>query len=148
MSGTMYKEASQLALRFETSKGNCSVEDLWDLPLTSERGPCLDYIAIDLSVEVEGARKKSFVTDVTAVNKEQQLRFDIVRDVITTKLAERAAKKSKAAQIAQREKIKEIIANKQDDALSNKTIEELNAILDGETPEVAETGVGNANPST
>lgn len=30
----MFKQASKMKLRFATSKGNLSVEDLWDLSLT------------------------------------------------------------------------------------------------------------------
>lgn len=35
----MYKQASKMKLRFATSKGNLSVEDLWDLSL-----PALDRL--------------------------------------------------------------------------------------------------------
>jgi len=42
----MFAFATKKKIRFETSKGLLSVEDLWDLPLTSDNGrPNLDDIA-------------------------------------------------------------------------------------------------------
>ena len=77
----MYKQASKMKLRFATSKGNLSVEDLWDLSL-----PALDRLAVSYDEELAKSPRKSFITNDTPSNSELELKFNIVKDVITDKL--------------------------------------------------------------
>ena len=59
----MFEQASRLKLRFTTARGSLSVEDLWDLPLTSTTGkPNLDDIAKSLNRELRATSEEtSFV---------------------------------------------------------------------------------------
>lgn len=128
----MFDKATRLKLRFTTSKGEASVEDLWDLPLTSERGhPNLDAIAIALNKQLKESDTISFVMPSKTQDEVTRLKFDIVRHVIEVRLAENADKAKERERAAQREKILEIIAHKQDEGLRNKSIEELQSLLNG-----------------
>lgn len=63
----MFQQATRLKLRFSTSQGQLTVEDLWDIPLTSTRNASLDSIAIDLHIQAKGASDiVSFVTPPNA----------------------------------------------------------------------------------
>lgn len=128
----MFDKATRLKLRFTTTKGEATVEDLWDLPLTSERGhPNLDAIAIALNKQLKDSDTISFVTPSKTQDELIRLKFDIVRHVIEVRLAENAAKLKERENAAQREKIMEIIEHKQDESLRNKSIDELRAMLNG-----------------
>ena len=49
----MFEKASRLKLRFSTSIGMLSAEDLWDLPLSSRNGTAnLDDVARNLDVDL------------------------------------------------------------------------------------------------
>jgi hypothetical protein len=50
----MFEQASRLKLRFETIRGEFTVEQLWSLPLSSqsESTVTLDMIAIDLDAKI------------------------------------------------------------------------------------------------
>ncbi len=124
----MFEKASRLKIRFETTRGALTVEDLWDLPLTNG-GLNLDRIAVALSREIKSQDTESFVVQETRKNEVLQLKFDIVKHVIDVKLAERAADKATADVKAKKDRILEIIAHKQDEALAGSSLEELQQMV-------------------
>ena len=91
----MYKKALKSKLRFNTTKGKLTTEDLFDLNLTD-----LNNIAIALDKKLSETPRKSFISDITPDTQEDELRFNIVKDVITTKLAERDANQNAKAKAA------------------------------------------------
>ena len=127
----MFEKASRLKLRFETARGLFTAEDLWDLPLTSPRGnPNLDDIAIALNKRLKEVTTESFVTKTTRSNEALQLSFDIVKHVIEVKLAENEEAKKKTEQKQRKDRILEILAHKQDKALEDLPIEELQKLAE------------------
>lgn len=132
MSAENFVAASRQKLRFVSPKGLLATEDLWELPLTSQTGRAnLDDIAKGLFSELKESEQVSFVDDAkkSATSVELALKLDIVKYIISVKKAERdEAKKAEAAK-AQRQKILEIISNKEDKALEEKSIDELRAML-------------------
>jgi len=120
----MYKEALQKKLRFKTNKGMITTEDLFDLSLQN-----LNTLAIMLDKKVNEAPKKSFIEELPAEENDDELRFNIVKDVISVKLKARKDNIDKAQKDAQKKRIAELIAKKQDEALEGKSIEELQAML-------------------
>lgn len=126
----MYKQAAQLKLRFDTSKGQLAVEDLFDLPLTSATGRInLNDIAKGLYKALKDEADVDFVDTAKRGNAVLQLKFDLVRDVITTRIAERDEEATRQKKAEQRQKIMAIIDHKEGEALSAKSVEELRAEL-------------------
>lgn len=127
----MFEKASRLKLRFTSPVGPLSVEDLWDLPLTSKTGKAnLDDLAKFLHKRVSES-EVSFVERPAESNTVAKLQFDIVKHVIDTKLAERDAAKAAAEKRATKQRIIDLIAEKKDEALKGKSLEELQGMLDG-----------------
>lgn len=129
----MFAFATKKKIRFETSKGLLSVEDLWDLPLTSDNGrPNLDDIAKGIYKAMKEGEEVSFVKSNAASNAAFNVlktKFDIVKYIIDVKLAEaEAAKKAKEIK-ARNQRILGLIAQKEDEALASKSKEELLAML-------------------
>lgn len=120
----MYKEALQKKLRFKTNKGMISTEDLFDLSLHN-----LDTLALMLDKKISEAPKKSFIEDLPAEENDNELRFSIVKDVINIKLKARKDSINRAQIDARNKRIAELIAKKEDEALENKSIEELRAMI-------------------
>jgi hypothetical protein len=120
MSTQIYKKASKQRLRVSTEKGPLSVEQLWDLPIVS-----LDKLAVSLEESYKKSGKKSFLEIESKKDKELKLKFEIVLDILQTKV-ENADKASKANQTrSENNKLNEIIQRKKDVALESLTIEEL-----------------------
>ena len=119
----MYKQAAQMKLRFPY-RGLCSVEDLFDLNLVD-----LDQIYIVLKQEA-GESGEGLLHEHTKEDDALALRLSIVEDVFQTKQAEIEARKAQADRLARKRRIMEIIANKQDEALMGKSLDELQGMLD------------------
>lgn len=76
-----YKLASQIALRFNTSKGSLSVEQLWQLSQT-EKATCLKNLKKLLKKTDDD--ELSFLDNNIVVDATEQLRFDILKDIYLT----------------------------------------------------------------
>ena len=126
----MFEKASRMKVRFVTSKGNLTVEDLWDLPLTSPKGPSLDELAIALNRKIKETSEESFVVKKTTANTRLNLMFDIVKHVIETKMEEAEAAQKRAIKKQQKEKLMGILEEKEDAALRSKDPAELRKMLD------------------
>lgn len=120
----MYKEAAKLKLRFATTRGSLSVEQLYDLPLTE-----LDELAVSLQEEYKESGKKSFLIAKSVKDKVAKLRFDIVLDVLNTKVEEADAVTAERERKEHNQKILGLIADKQDEELKGKSVKELEKML-------------------
>ena len=124
----VFLEATRRSLRFSSTQGLLSVEDLWDLPLTSQKGSSLDSLAISLSKQLRD-QTESFVNLADANNEDITLKFNIVKQIIDIRLAERDAAKSAKEKAEKKQKILAILERKQDTVLENASAEELQTIL-------------------
>jgi len=121
----IFQKASKEKLRFTVPMGTVTTEDLWDLPLTSVKHISLDSIAISLHEEIENTSKKSFVNTKSTVDAELALKFDIVKSVIETKIAENTAKAEATERKEKKSRLLSLLANKQDEADKELSVEEL-----------------------
>ena len=119
----MYKQASRLGLRFASPKGQLTVEQLWDL-----KPEMLDGMAVALEEEVTKAGKKSFLATKSSEDKVAKLKFDIVLDVLTTKVEEEALANAASDIRKHNNKIDLLIAEKEEEELKGKTVAELRAM--------------------
>ena len=121
----MFEKATRKKLRFETSKGNITVEDLWELPLASKDGFDLDNAAKVASRKLKETQEESFVKPVSVANSDLALKLEIVKYIISVKLDEKTEREASAEKTAKKQKIMEIMNRKQDAALEGKSLEEL-----------------------
>lgn len=124
-----FEKATRIKLRFATVRGLISVEDLWDVPLTSTDGFCLDEIAKTVYRSLENNNEKSFVLQNNPISEVEELAFDIVKHVIKVRLEEQEARTNAAAVLTQKKKIISIIASKEDEELASKSIDDLKEMI-------------------
>lgn len=120
----MFEYATRNKVRFPF-KGLISVEDLWDLSLTN-----LDSIYKTLNKQIKQSEEESLLNTKTTVDKELDVQIAIVKHIVAVKLAEQEAREKASAKKAQKQKIMAIIASKQDEALQNSSVEDLQKMLD------------------
>lgn len=124
----IFELASRKKLRFETSRGAISTEDLWDLKLDTG-AVNLNQVAQIIHRDQKAADEVSFVDTKTSGNSELDLKMAIVKHVIAYKIQVRD-RQAQAAETRQRnEMITDIIARKQQQELEGKSLEELQAMI-------------------
>lgn len=127
----MFEKASRLKLRFDTNKGQITIEDLWELPLTSKTGRAnLDDIARDLHRQLKNDSDVSFVVKERKSDTTVQLKFDIVKHIIDVRLAESEAQAKARENSEKKQRILQLIADKQDEELKGKSLDDLKAMVD------------------
>lgn len=125
----MWIEALSKKLRFEY-KGQISIEDLFDLSLND-----LDGIYMNLNKELNEYQQYSSDSlldkndEKDETYEELQLKIDVVTAVFNHLKKQQEELQRKIALQNQRDKILGIIADKQDEELTNKSISELKEIL-------------------
>lgn len=122
-----YKEAVFLDVKFNTPKGVLSITQLPQLSLT------------DLSTSIKAVKKLlnkneiddelSFLDSSKVVDKIEQLRFEILKDVYLTIKSKQDDAASAAATRIHNQKILQLIAEKKEGVLQEKSIEELEKMI-------------------
>lgn len=120
-----FEKASRLKLRFTTIKGDVTVEDLWDMKLTSRNGFDLDTVAKNLNTAVKESGEESFVAKRNTKNAILDLKFEIVKHIIKVKMDEADVADKAAENKSKKATILGIIANKQNEELAGKSVDEL-----------------------
>lgn len=119
----LFKIATKKKYRF-SYKGQATVEDLWDLSVEE-----LDKIYKNLKSLQKNASEESLLQTVTKEDKELNNKIEIIKTIVTDKLAAKERAIKAASQRAQNQRILEIMADKQDAELKEKSIEELQNML-------------------
>lgn len=129
MSVTFLK-ASRAKVRFDSPKGLLSMEDLWDLPLSSGTGKAnLDTIAMDLHRQLKAKEEVSFVLKEVKPDEVTQLKFDIVKQIIDIRLEENEAAAKARTNAEKKQNLLALIATKENEQLAGTSLEELRAMV-------------------
>lgn len=119
MEKNLFEIATRNRYRFNY-KGIMTVEDLWSLRVED-----LDAIFKMLNRQKKTSDEDSLLATKSAEDQDLANKIDIVRYIVSVKLAEAADRVSAAEKKAQRDKILEIVAKKKDKALEDMGIEDL-----------------------
>lgn len=122
----LFEIASRKKLRVQTSKGELSVEMLWDLPLKANGKLSLDDIAKHLHEKIE-THKVSFVDETETVDNDNKVLFDIVLHIIKTRKKEVELATKRASDQSTLRLLREIQAKKKLEDLESLSSEELEA---------------------
>ena len=122
----LFLQATREKFRFQSNKGDLSVEQLWDMPLTSRTGFDLDTVAKAVNSDLKGANEESFVntTNNPAVSRLQN-KLEVVKAIIEIKLAEAEVAKKRAEKAAERQRLMEVLHSKKDQELQGLSVEEI-----------------------
>ena len=120
----IFEAASKNKYRYPY-KGTITTEDLWDLTQAQ-----LDMVYKALNKGVSEAQVSSLMRKVTDVDAELLNKIEIVKYIFNAKEAEAEARKNDAAKHAKKQRILDILAQKQEDALQNMSEDDLKKMLD------------------
>jgi len=122
-----YKAASRMQLRVATTHGELNVEQLWGLSL-NKIATILKNLKKQLNVSGEDS-DLDFLDETKVVDQKTQLAFDILKDIYITRKAEAEEAKTALQRKENNERIMALIAQKEESALGEKSVEELRQML-------------------
>lgn len=124
----MLLKVNRKAFRFPSSRGDLTFEELWNLPLQSKTGFSLDNIAQTLNIESQKNEGVSFVTQATSPEAAYAAeRLEVVKYVISVRLAENQAKLEKEARAQAKKNLVDLLADKEAQSLQTLSIDEIKA---------------------
>lgn len=126
---SIFETASRLKLRFSSARGALTVEDLWDIPLTSSNAMSLDHMAKLHNRALKEFEEGSFVDPAVQKTILPTLRMDILKRIIQVKITERDKSILASANKLKKQQILSIIAGKENEQLASKSIDELKALI-------------------
>ena len=116
-----FEQASHLKLRFVTTKGELSTEDLWELSLST-----LDTIAKNVHRMLLSEQEESFIPGtVQRKSTHNELRLTIIKQVIAWRVAKEQKGKIAAEIHARVARLKDLALQKHDEALAAQGVEEI-----------------------
>lgn len=123
----IFEQASRSKLRFDTNRGILTVEQLWDMPLTSKNNSFdLDTLARGVSQGLKSLSEESFVeASSNPVKAEEELKLEILKHIIQVKLDARTNAVKALEKAAQKHTLQEILAQKKQQALYEMPVTEL-----------------------
>lgn len=119
----IFEFAVENKLRFPY-KGSVSVEDLYDLTTVE-----LDSIYKTLRREVKKANEESLLETKSDDDVVLSVKIEIIKRIVAKKLAQVEARNKAIRDKEQKNKILAIISQKQDEDLHNKSVEDLQKML-------------------
>lgn len=119
----LFEVATKNKMRFPY-RGSISVEDLWDLSLAA-----LDSVFKTLNTQIKQSKEESLLSTKTKEDEILETQIEIVKYVVSVKLAEKAARENALEKKEKKQKIMQIMATKQVEALQNASMEDLQKML-------------------
>lgn len=124
MAENIFEYAVENKLRFPY-KGSVSVEDLYALNTTE-----LDSIYKTLKREAKKADEESLLETKSNDDIVLSVKIEIIKHIVAKKLAQIEARNKAIRNKEQKDKILAAIAQKQEEALHNKSVEDLQKMLE------------------
>jgi hypothetical protein len=122
----IFEYATRSKLRFQSPRGELSVEQIWDVPLRSRDEFNLNVVAKAANKALKEITEESFVeTTKTAEHVRRECALNLVKYVIDVRLAEETAERTRAENKIKKEKLLAILAEKQAGKLSELSEKEL-----------------------
>lgn len=120
----LFEMATRNKIRFPSTKGELSVEDLWDL---SDKD--LDVVYKNLKDQEVKSSEESLLDDAN-VDPKLTAAIGIVKYIFTTKRNERLAEKERINKKLTQRKYIDALSKKQDEAIEKMSEAELRAMID------------------
>lgn len=125
MSENIFEKATRFNVRFEY-KGLIGLEDLWDLSLEA-----LDSIYTRLMASAKRSNEESLLKTRKSEDKLTDLKIEIVKHIFEVKQEEDANRKLLAKKRQQKDFLKGVLEQKQNQAVLDMPIEKIQEMLDG-----------------
>jgi len=123
----LFELATRKQWRFDSVKGQLTVEDLWEIPL-AKGSFCLDAVTINLGRDLKASAEESYVKTPRPGATELAKKLELLKHIIAVRIQEVKDAEGAVAKKALKQKIAAIREKKGDEALENMSEAELAAL--------------------
>lgn len=123
--GQKIEHALRIKARFPSTRGNITLEDLYDLELLSNDNFDLNTVAGLLDAERESQTKKSYVKPLSKNDTLITLKFEIVEHIISIKQEEHEKAENEADRKLKRKRLQTLLKEKEDEEYKGKSKEDI-----------------------
>ena len=125
----LFVKATRNKFRFQSTVGELTVEQLWDLDLEHKTKPNLDNVYKNINKQIRDSQNDgdSYLTKQTKDNNELNEKLEIVKYIMDTKLLEKKEAISRKETTELYQKLLRIKADKTESELLNLTPEQIDA---------------------
>lgn len=118
--------ASRKKFRFSSERGELTVEQLWDIPLTSRSGFSVNNIAIEVNRELKSLEEESFV-ETSRNPRRDTLRamLELLKTVISVRQEEAQEASEATERATKRQAIMAAIEAKEQEGLQSASLDDL-----------------------
>lgn len=117
----LFEKAAKIKLRFDSSKGQLTTEDLFDLSLIT-----LDTMAKGVNKLLRDEGEESFLPTVSSKPATNNaLRLELLKHVIALKVAEQDARKARAETSAKLASLRALAETKATEKLASQSLEDI-----------------------
>lgn len=123
---SVFEMAARHKFRFPSSRGELTAEQLFDLPLTSKGGFCLDAVARAVNTELKSVTEESFVEIKPDPRKpELEAKLELVKFVIADRIKANEAVRAAAERAEKRRLLLDALATKEREELSQASRDDI-----------------------
>jgi hypothetical protein len=127
----LFEIATREKFRFYSAIGMLTVEQLWELPLTttSDKRPSLDNVARAIDEDLAKVSKSFVESKSDPAKTKLTLMLDVVKYIIATKIEENAKQVTAAKKKEQKAFLVELLHKKQTEKLGELSVDEINKMI-------------------
>lgn len=126
----LFEIAARKQFRYPSTRGELTTEQLFTLPLLSRSNFDLNNVAVAVNNDLKALAEESFVSTKSHPGKaDLEAKLEIVKHIIAVRQEEAEKARLSAEKAAQREKLVQALANQEDKALQNLSVDEIRAKL-------------------
>lgn len=129
----IFEKAIREKLRFDSTRGQLTTEDLWDLSLEK-----LNEMAIEVNNKLQLEEQPSFIPDQKKRPSNLSLKLEILKHVITEKYNADKAKADRKKRREELEELKKLAETKASDAIQKQPLSKILAKIEEIKAELGE----------
>lgn len=122
----VFEVSTRKKFRFPSTRGSLTVEQLWDLPLTSRDDFDLDTVARSIDSKISTMSAKSFVSTKVDPDREMfEIELEVVKHIIAVKVRDAEAADKAASNAAERKRLLEVLDQKGQEELAKMSKDDI-----------------------
>lgn len=117
---SVFEKATKKQLRFNTTRGLLTTEQLWQLSLQD-----LDTLGMAIKKEIKESSEETLLSTTKRVNPTEQLKLDVIVRIIEVKQKDAEARAKRVEKAGKLQQLQQLAATKENEKFNEQSLEEI-----------------------